>query len=119
MADDGISHNRAKFRDAIGQKATIQRTTISAESASIPNRVLCDLGLSVHPAPHTETKYFGSAAVHIFGHEELKQLFFISQTQPLQLYRCPEVLAAKGMTDLMETMKVMYGHKRAILRSGF
>jgi hypothetical protein len=73
----------------------------------------------VHPCPHTETKYFGSAAIHIFGHEELKQLFFVSQTQPLALYRCPEPLAAKGFDDLVQTMKEMYGHRRAKLRSGF
>ena len=118
MSDD-ITHNGMKFRDAIGQKATIQRTTMGGSAASTPNRLLCDLGLSVHPLPNTETKYFGSAAVHIFGHEELKQLFFISQVQPLLLYRCPEPLAAKGFDDLLNTMKEFYGHRRPKLRSGF
>ena len=119
MSSDDISHNSKIFRDAIGQKATIQRTTVGKEAAAAPNLALANLGLGCHPAPDTELKYYGSAAVHIYGHDLLQQIYFVSQVQPLLLYKCPEPLAAKGFDDLVAAMKEAYGHRRGRLRSGF
>lgn len=109
------------FLTQIGSKATIQRETMRGDKASIPNKNLCDLGLSLDPFPDNPglVDYKGSAAVHIYYNETLKQIFFISQTQPLELYRCPQPLAAKAFDDLVGTMKLMYGHRRGRLRSGF
>jgi len=120
VADDAdISHNAKIFRDAVGQKATVQRTQVGGDAAAVPNRILADLGLSMNPLPDTELKYYGSCAVHIYGHDLLQQIFFVSQIQPLHLYRCPEPLAAKGIDDLVASLKESYGHKRSKLRSGF
>lgn len=114
-----ISHDEKTFRTQIGTKASIDRRTVGAETAAAPNRHLAELGLACHPLPDTELKYMGSAAVHVYWHEMLRQIFFVSQTQPLELYKCPEPLASKAFDDLLQTMKVMYGHKRGRLRSGF
>lgn len=99
----------------------MQRETMGSEKASIPNRRLCDLGLSLNPFPDNPAlaTYRGSAAVHIYYNDVLQQLFFVSQTDPLVLYKCPEPLAAKGFDDLVGTMKQMYGKRRGRLRSGF
>ncbi len=96
----------------------MHRETMQADKAAAPNRKLCDLGLEMNPVPASLT-YKGSAAVHIYQSELLEQIFFISQTQPLDLYRCNERVAAKAFDDLLGAMKEMFGHKRPKLRSGF
>ena len=103
----------------MGISATVERRTVGKEQAAAPNRALADLGLACHPSPQTDTKYMGSAAVHVYWHEGLEQVFFVSQTQPLELYRCPQNLAIKASEDLIQSMKVMYGLKRSVRRSGF
>lgn len=118
MAKHRLTHQEETFRTQIGQKAVVHRETVPQDKAAIPNRKLCDLGLSLNPVPQNLT-YMGSAAVHIYWNDTLKQVFFISQTQPLDLYKCPELLAAKSFDDLLGTMKEMYGKKRPKLRSGF
>ncbi len=112
-------HNEQTFLTDVGVRATVERRTVGREAATLPNKALADLGLACHPSPDTDTKYMGSAAVHVYWHEGLRQVFFVSQTQPLELYQCPQPLAAKAFDDLVQTMKVMYGHKRGRLRSGF
>lgn len=102
----------------MGQGSTVQRETLAADKAAIPNRKLCDLGLELNPLPDN-LAYKGSAAVHIFWNETLQQVFYVSQTAPLDLYKCPEILASKAFDDLLGTMKAFYGHKRPRLRSGF
>ena len=106
------------FRTQIGQAATVQRKQVGAEMAAIPNRKLADLGLSINPLPDN-LDYRGSAAVHVYWNATLQQVFFISQTQPLDLYRCPEPLAQKAFDDLLKQLKTMYGHRPGRLRSGF
>lgn len=118
MAKHEFTDKEKLFRTQIGQAATVQRETVSEDKASGPNRVLCDLGLSLNPISKSLT-YMGSAAVHIYWNATLEQVFFASQTQPLELYRCPELLASKAFDDLLGTMKEMFGHKRTKLRSGF
>ncbi len=113
------THQEQTFNTQVGVKATVQRTTVPAEAASAPNKHLAELGIACHPVPHTETRYMGSAAVHIYWHDGLQQIYFVSQVQPLDLYRCPEPLASKAFDDLLGTMKAMYGHRRGKLRSGF
>lgn len=120
MADStDRSHSEQTFLTDVGVRATVQRTTVGAEAASLPNKHLADLGLACHPSPTTDLKYMGSAAVHVYWHDDLKQVFFVSQTQPLDLYRCPQPLASKAFDDLLGTMKAMYGQRRGRLRSGF
>lgn len=109
-------HDEQTFLTQIGSKATVQRIVVPREGARKANRMLCDLGLECLPA-HTE--YKGSAAVHIYVNEILQQLFFVTQTDPLVLYKCPQPLASKAFDDLLGTMKQMYGNRRGRLRSGF
>lgn len=119
MGKQDRKHSDLTFLDSIGQKATVKRETLGAEAAAIPNRKLCDLGRELNPLPLTELEYRGSAAVHIFVHERLNQMFFISQTDPLVLYKCPELIASKAFDDLLGTMKQTYQKRRSKLRSGF
>lgn len=115
--DDKEKH----FRNQVGISATVERGQMGAEKASIPNRMLCDLGLKLQETDDylKHFRYMGSAAVHIFMNETLEQITFVSQTQPLHLYRCPELLASKAFDDLLQELKASYGHKRSLLRSGF
>lgn len=121
MGQDNISHKDKVFRDSIGQKATVHREQLGQEKSAIPNRMLCDLGLKMQEVDPqlAHYRYLGSAAVHIFVHEQLNSLVYVSQTHPLELYRCPERIAAKAFDDLLGEMKKLYGHRRGKLRSGF
>jgi hypothetical protein len=122
MGNNDISDKQKIFRDSIGQKATVQREQMGQETASIPNRMLADLGLKIQDEPKNKLKsyrYMGSAAVHIYLNETLGQLDLVSQAQPLVLYRCPEDLAAKACEDLIREMKAAYGRSHGKLRSGF
>lgn len=115
-------HEKAKFKTDIGINATVKRGLVREDLSAIPNRKLIDLGLSFLDVAELQLKgyaYKGSAAVHIFTHETLNLLDFVSQTHPLQLYKCPEMLAARAFDDLVNTLKKQYGHKRPTLRSGF
>lgn len=116
------SHKDTKFNTDIGVNATIQRGEASAELSAIPNRKLIDLGQSFQTIPDFKIERFdyrGSAAVHIYTHEELNLLQFVSQTYPLDLYKCPEILAKRGFDDLLRELKRVYGHRHGKLRSGF
>ena len=121
MGQDDISHKDKIFRDSLGQKATVHRETVGLEKASVPNRMLCDLGLKMQEVDTQlkHYKYMGSAAVHIYVSELAGSLVYASQVDPLELYRCPERLAAKAFDDLLGEMKKLYGHRRGKLRSGF
>lgn len=119
MSDE---HEKAKFKTEIGINATIKRGLANHEISAKPNRMLVDLGLHFLDQPEFQLKgytYKGSAAVHVFAHDLLNQLDFVSQTDSLLLYKCPENLAARGFDDLLGTLKAMYGHRRPKLRSGF
>lgn len=118
MGKHEISDKEKIFRTQIGQAATVQRETMGEERAAIPNRKLCDLGLELNPLPNN-LDYRGSAAVHVYWNATLQQVFYVSQTQPLELYKCPEILATKAFDDLLGTLKTMYGKVRGRLRSGF
>lgn len=109
------------FQRDIGQKATVQREEVSGESAARPNRLLVDLGIETQKVdPRIASfDYRGSAAIHIYTHEQLNMIQFISQADPLLLYRCPEELAARGFDDLLRAMKKIYGKGHGSLRSGF
>lgn len=122
MGKIDISDQQKIFRDSIGQKATVQRETVGVEQASIPNRMLCDLGLKIQDEPKFKLqnyRYLGSAAVHIFYNDTLKQLDFVSQANPLVLYRCSEDIASKAIDDLIREVKAAYGRRHGKLRSGF
>lgn len=107
-----------KFRKQIGQSATIQRGTEKGERPERANLKLDELGQMNNPVPGS-LKYMGSAAVHIYWNEALQQVFFVSQTAPLKVHKCPEVLAQTGIKDLIGATLEAYGHKRPRLRSGF
>lgn len=122
MGKEDVSDKAKIFRDSIGQKATVQREQVGLEHASIPNRMLCDLGLHLQEEPKFKLgtyRYLGSAAVHIYFNELLQQVDIVSQANPLVLYRCPEYLAAKAVEDLVREMKAAYGKGHGKLRSGF
>lgn len=118
MGKIDISDKEKLFRTQIGQAVQVHRETMPADKAALPNRKLCDLGIEMNPVPE-HLRYMGSAAVHIYWNDTLQQVFFASQTQPLDLYNCPEILATKSFDDLLGTLKEMYGKKRPKLRSGF
>lgn len=114
-------HKKQTFNTNMGIDATVQRFEAAHEVAAKPNRLLVDLGLSFQAEEKYALKgyeYRGSAAVHIYTHELLNQLDFISQTDALLLYKCPEALASRAFNDLLASMKVRYGHRRPKLRSG-
>lgn len=116
------NHKDTKFNTSIGVDATIERRKADPESAALPNRKLIDLGQfmqTIEKYKIERFEYKGSAAVHIYVHEELNLLQYVSQTQPLELYKCPEILAKRGFDDLLRSLKEMYGHKHGRLRSGF
>lgn len=121
MGKEDISDKQKIFRDAIGQKATVQREQAGVEEAALINRQLADLGLRAQDMrTHLKNyRYLGSAAVHLYVHDALLQLDMISQAHPLVLYKCPEDLAAKGIEDLIREMKQAYGKTHGKLRSGF
>jgi hypothetical protein len=114
MGKTDVNSKDKIFLDSIGQKATVQRETVAMEQAATPNRMLCDLGLKIQQEPKfqlTNYRYLGSAAVHIYFNDTLGQLDFVSQANPLVLYRCPESLAAKAIDDLIREMKAAYGKR--------
>jgi len=119
MSKIDISHQQMIFRDSIGQKATVQRETLGASAAETPNRKLSELGRDLNPLPDTNLRYMGSAAVHIFYHAGMSQVYFVSQSDPLIQNQCPEDLASKGFDDLLRQMKETYGKRHGRLRSGF
>ena len=115
-------NDKTKFKTDMGINATVQRFQATPEAASIPNRMLVDLAQAIQETESYKLsgyKYMGSAAVHIYAHELLNQLDFVSQTMPLEWYRCPQPLASRAFDDLLGTLKVMYGNRRPKLRSGF
>lgn len=109
------------FKTQMGQAATIQRGVVPEAVAAGPNRKLIEIGLALNPLPDQPDvlKYMGSAAVHIHAAPTVGQIFFSSQVQALDLYRCPEIMAQKAFDDLLRTLKLMYGHRVGKLRSGF
>jgi hypothetical protein len=121
MAKVPKSNSDKIFLDQIGQKATVERELAGPTESEAPNRKLFELGTDLKDIRHhlKNYRYMGSAAVHIYYNETLKQLDFISQTAPLEMQGCPEILAGKAFDDLLEAMRSMYGHKRRRLRSGF
>lgn len=95
---------------------------MAVEKASIPNRKLADIGRVDMVEADTQLQhytYLGSAAVHVYVNTMVNSLVFASQTHPLELYKCPESVAAKAFDDLLGEMKQMYGKRRGKLRSGF
>lgn len=121
MGKIDLSDKEKIFRDSIGQKATVERDEVGFESAATINRMLCDLGLAAQKCDQSTMKlqYRGSAAVHIYTHEQLGLIQFVSQADPLLLYRCPEPLAARAFDDLLRRMQLTYGKVKGKLRSGF
>jgi hypothetical protein len=122
MSAKDKNHSEITFNTQVGTKATVQRRTVGAEQATEPNRILAKLGIACHPDATREdsaTQYMGSAAVHIYWNDLLQQVFFVSQTDGLRLYRCPELLAVKASEDFVQSIKQTYGHKRQVRRSGF
>ena len=117
MSNDDISHDALKFRTSVGIKATIDRRKLSSENGKQINQDLAMIGLKACPSEHV--KYVGSAAVHIYVNEILNQMFIVDQVDGLQLYQCPQEVASKAFDHLLQSMKEMYGHRRARLRSGF
>lgn len=121
MAKIDRTHQEKIFLDNIGQKATIKRETLGGDRADIANRLLCDLGLSFAvTAKHLEHyRYLGSAAVHIYVNDTLAQLDIITQAEPLERYRCTEVVASKACDDLIREIQKRFGRTKGKLRSGF
>lgn len=113
-----LSNKEKTFRTDVGIKATVQHREMSeSDEMQSLNRKLIQLGIDATPI--VGLQYQGSAAVHIYKSEVLGQLFFISQTQPLVVQRCPEMLASAAFNHLLATLKKTFGHNRPKLRSGF
>lgn len=121
MGTHDIDDKAKTFRTTIGQRATVHREQLGAESAALPNRMLIDVGLKMQEVDSQlqHYTYLGSAAVHVYAAPTIDSLVFASQTDALRLYKCPEELAAKAFDDLLARMKEAYGHRPGKLRSGF
>lgn len=119
----GLTDKEQIFAAAIGHKATVQRFEAGPEQATLPNQMLAGIGLELQAKDPDgflqKHAYMGSAAVHIYWNEILGQISFVSQTDLLITYRCPELLAKKSFDDLLGRLKNTYGHRHGKLRSGF
>jgi len=107
--------NNIKFDTDMNINAKVRRESVQSSDAVRAGSGLTQIGKLLNPKPDT-LKHLGSAAIHIYQSEILEQLFFVSQTGPLN--NTPEILASKAMTALKEDMKVEYGRKRTTKRSG-
>lgn len=122
VGKEDITDQQKIFRDSIGQKATVQRETMSTEASFRCAQQLVGLGLFVQKEPEFRLKnmdYRGSAAIHIYTNEILNLIQFVPQVQPLFAAKCPQDLASKGIDDLIRALKEGYGHRVGRLRSGF
>lgn len=111
------NHNEQKFNTQIGQSATVQRTVEVSEDNATLNAKLRDIGAALNPIKQGDTKYMGSAAMHVYWNEPLRQIFVVSQVNTMN--DCPEALAIKGSKDFMGSLMEQYARKRPKLRSGF
>ena len=109
-------HKDQLFETQLGQSADVFRETVRGEHADHINNKLLEIGRNANPLPK-HLKHMGSAAVHIFYNETLKQFYAVSQTAPLK--GCPEKLAIAAARDLTGALMEHYGHKRPTKRSGF
>lgn len=122
MGKTDLTHDQMIFRDQIGQKATVQRETMSEDASFRCTKELVRLGLTVQQEPEFKLKgfdYRGSAAVHIYTNDTLGLIQFVPQVQSFHAAKCPQDLAAKAIDDLVRALKESYGHKVKGLRSGF
>lgn len=105
-----------KFLTQLEVGSTVQRERLQNDTARKANLSLQLIGEKCNPSPE-HLAYRGSASVHVYYNETLKQMFFVSQTSPMQ--GCSEILAIKAIEDLNQTLRTMYGRKRLVKRSGF
>lgn len=122
MGKEDVSDQQKIFRDSLGQKATVQRETMSTEASFRCAQKLVGLGLAVQQEPEFKLQgfdYRGSAAIHIYTNELLSLIQYVPQVQPLFAAKCPQDLASKGIDDLIRALREAYGHRVGRLRSGF
>lgn len=116
MGQKHKSDKEKLFDTQLGQQVKVHRETVKGDDVRIRNQMLSDIGESSNPIPKHLT-YKGSAAVHIYYNETLKQAFFVSQVGTLG--DCPELLAQAATKDFLGTIMEFFGQRRPKLRSGF
>ncbi len=110
-------NDKAKlFKTQLGQQVAVERTTENSELGAKMNAALNEIGEKMNPLPKN-LEYLGSAAVHVYYNETLKQAFFV--TQRVTLRKVTSLLAQAAMKDLIGAVMEFYGTKRPKLRSGF
>lgn len=103
------------FKTQIGIDATVERTKERGESQERANAKLRELGEELNPMP-AGMKYMGSAAMHVYYNETLKQIMMVDQ-YPLK--DCPEHLGRVATKNFIGTLMEYFGMRRPKLRSGF
>lgn len=107
--------DKKTFNTKLGIDAKVTRETLQTDDAKKANQALAGIAPSL--SPNQALKHMGSAAFHVYYSEPLKQLYVVSQTEPLD--GCPELLAIAATKDFTGSIMEMFGHKRPVLRSGF
>ena len=116
MGHHDESHKHKIFKDQIGQKVAVSRSNEKSEGIKRANQKLLEVGEMLNPLPKNLT-YMGSAAVHIYYNETLRQAFFANQVNTLG--NTNELLAQAATKDFLGTVMEFFGKRRPKLRSGF
>ena len=110
------THQQQTLATDLGTKAKVSTEEISGELAHIANCMLKEIGKNIKTIK--ESEYIGSAAIHFYKPKGMvKYLHFNTQTGPLN--DVPEEVASMGFTRFKDDMRVFYGRKRQVKRSGF
>ena len=106
-----------KYKDEVGQKAVVQRETVSGEHVNQLNEVLQDIGRDMKEVGQVpdEMPYLGSCAVHIYASPVMGIMAFRVQNA---LDKTPMNIANSAVVELSNTIGQFYTGKRKKLRSG-
>jgi len=107
-----------KFTQDLGQKARVDRSSISSEHMDKLREVLSDIGQNmqeVGAVPKGMT-YRGSLSIHVFTADSIKEAAFATLTN---LGTMDATLADGALRELTGSTMIQYGKHRQKLRSGF
>ncbi len=108
----------SKFIQDVGQKATVERSSIDNEYMDQLREVVADVGrdlLTIGAVPKG-MQYCGSLCIHIYKSEILKTAAFATSSPVGSL---TYDLADGGLRELTGSTMEQFGKTRAKLRSGF
>lgn len=106
-----------KYKDQVGQKAVVQRETMSGQHIAQLNEVLRDIGRDLQKVENMSDAipYIGSCAVHIYLAPITGVMYFRVQDA---LGNTPMLVANTAIQELSNTIGESYTGKRKRKRSG-